>query len=370
MANETLSAWRTREGTALLVFYGALITAVSAAFGYAGDKAHLFSGAPLWLRLLPVGVPAVLVASVLAVRRLRAAAYRLQLLNVGAFLLAVVAEFARKPGDAASMLAILICMFGVQYAFMRWQELVAAYGSVVVLFAVLSGYSGTLLKTPTLYTAEILVIVALVCVALGSIRLRSMYAAAAERFALERQAAELRQQTERNARMAFTDNLTGLLNRAGMNDLIDRALALAKKSDSRTALLYVDLDGFKQINDRCGHDAGDLALVEAALRIQYQLRCGETAGRVGGDEFVIVLPSVQSIEQARSLAKRVEEAFTEPFQAGGKVFSLSASIGVALSSNHGWTRSDLLSVADKAMYEVKRRRKRQNLVHISGVRGA
>jgi diguanylate cyclase (GGDEF)-like protein len=196
-----------------------------------------------------------------------------------------------------------------------------------------------------------------------------MYAAASERFALERQTAELRRQTERNARMAFTDQMTGLLNRTGINDLIDRALVLAKKTGSFTALLYVDLDGFKQINDACGHDAGDLALVEAGLRVQYHLRRGETAGRIGGDEFVVVLPSVQSIEEARALAKRLEEAFSQPFLAEGTLFSLSASIGIAVSSRDGETRSELLRAADKAMYQVKNAHKRDKIVHI-GTRGA
>lgn len=357
--NDSLFAWRTREGTALLVFYGALIAVVSAAFDYAGAGWHAFSGAPHWLRLLPVAVPGVLACCVLLVPALRPSAYRLQLLSVGCFLVVAVALFAPHKG-AGSTLAIVICMFAVQYAFMRWQELVAAYAAALLLFLVQASW----------YSAAIPAAVAVVCVALGSLRLRSMYAAAAERHALERQTAQLRRQMERNARMAFTDSLTGLLNRAGMNDLIDRALLLAKRNGSRTALLYMDLDGFKQINDVCGHDAGDLALVEAALRIQYLLRSGETAGRIGGDEFVIVLPSVQAIDEARMLAKRIDEAFSEPFEACGTAFSLAASIGIAVSGEHGENRVELISAADKAMYELKRRRKRQKVVRITGARGA
>lgn len=367
--NDSLLAWRTREGTALLAFYGALIAIVSAAFDYAIAGSHAFSGAPLWVRLLPVAVPVSLASGVLLIPALRPQAYRLQLLSVGSFLLAAVAQFAGQKG-AAGALAIVMCMFCVQYAFMRWQELLAAYGGMLLLFAALGANTGTLVQPSMLYTGAILAAVALVCVGLGSLRLRSMYAAAAERFALERQTAELRRQMERNARMAFTDSLTGLLNRAGMNDLIDRALLLARNNDSHTALLYMDLDGFKQINDVCGHDAGDLALVEVALRIQYLLRSGETAGRIGGDEFVIVLPSVQAVDEARMLAKRIDEAFAEPFQVGGTAFCLGASIGIAISGEHGNNRVDLISAADKAMYDLKRRRKRQKVVRITGARGA
>lgn len=353
--NEALHVWRTREGVPLLIFYGGLIVLVSAAAGYAGSSTHLFGGLPLWLRLLPLAVSAVLLAGVLAFRPLRAHAFRLQALSVGTFLAVAVAQFAGKGNSGT--LAIVICMFATQYAFMGWQELVAVYGGALVLYAALAPSS--------VQSLEILFAVVLACVGLGWHRMRGTYAAAAERFALEQQTAELRRQTERSARMAFTDQLTGLLNRAGMNDLIDRALVLARDSGSRTALLYADLDGFKQINDVCGHDAGDRALVEAALRIQYVLRMGESAGRVGGDEFVIVLPSVESIEEASTLAKRIEEAFTEPFEADGKVFSLSASIGISITSQQCKTRLELLSVADNAMYAMKRLHKRRNVLPIA-----
>ncbi|HKU67201.1 MAG TPA: GGDEF domain-containing protein [Candidatus Baltobacteraceae bacterium] len=362
-----MEAWRTREGTALLVYYGALIALIFAAIPYAGKPAHLFAGVPFWLRFAPVAAAVTLVAAVYAVPPLRAHAYRLQLFNVSVFLLAVVAVCAHRGGPGAT-LAMALCMFGVQYAFMRWEDLVAAYALSIGLYEALAAASGVLLSAQSFYTAEILAAVALVCIALGSLRLRSTYAAASERFALEQQTAELRRQTERNARMARTDQLTGLLNRAGMNDLIDRALVLAKNNGTQTALLYLDLDGFKKINDACGHDAGDLALVEAALRLQYHLRFGETAGRIGGDEFVIVLPWVNGIEEAQALARRIEEALAEPFQSGGHLFPLSASIGIALGAC-GDTRLDLLSAADNAMYEVKRRRKGQNLLAVADARG-
>jgi diguanylate cyclase (GGDEF)-like protein len=247
----------------------------------------------------------------------------------------------------------------MQYAFIRWQEVAVAYGTAIAAFAVLSFLHGQLFRPVTSWQLELLAGVSLVCAVLSALRLHTVHVAAAERFILERQAAELRRQTERNARMALTDHLTGLLNRAGINDLIDRAIALGKRTGATTALLYVDLDGFKQINDICGHDAGDEVLVEAALRIQYLLRTGETAARVGGDEFVIVLPSVRSPDEARGLAERIEEAFWEPFYVNERPFALSASIGLAWSEA-GSTRSDLLSAADHAMYAVKRWRKREH----------
>lgn len=347
------------------MYYGVIIAIISAA-GFVRTPVQVFAGTPEWVRLAPVALPAALVVCVLCLRCVQPHAYRLQVLSIGSFLAAVVVVCANRGGEGAT-LALALCMFGVQYAFMRWEDLVAVYALVFVLYEALAASAGVLLATQTLYTGEILAAVALVCIALGSLRLRSAYAAASERFALEAQTAELRRQTERNARMASTDQLTGLLNRAGMNDLIDRALAIAKSNGTQTALLYLDLDGFKKINDGCGHDTGDLALVEAAMRIQYYLRSGETAARIGGDEFVVVLPSVHAIDEAQALARRLEEALSEPFQSEEHLFPLSASIGIALG-RRGDTRLDLLSAADKAMYEVKRRRKRQNIMPVGAAR--
>jgi diguanylate cyclase (GGDEF)-like protein len=355
MIDQALLAWRTREGTALLVAYGALIAAVSAAFAYAPETARAFAGTPQWLRLLPCAVSLAMLVAVGVIPEVRTQAYRLQLVNAGVFLIALILVFLGPQNGSSWLLVVVICMFGVQYAFMRWQELVAAYASAIVAFFTLAVAQGILVRQETITELEVLCGVSLLCITLSGLRLRGVYRAANERFVLEQQAAELRRQTERSARMAFTDQLTGIFNRAGMNDLIDRALARSKTDKTRTALLYVDLDGFKQINDVCGHDAGDMVLVEAALRIQYLLRAGETAGRIGGDEFVILLPSVQTLDEPRALAKRIEDAFIEPFYVGKEAFRISASIGAAWSGEYeGRTRSALLSAADKSMYDVKR----------------
>jgi diguanylate cyclase (GGDEF)-like protein len=123
------------------------------------------------------------------------------------------------------------------------------------------------------------------------------------------------------------------------------------------ALLYLDLDGFKAVNDNLGHDAGDVALIEAALRVQYLLRNGETFARIGGDEFVVLMPVIDTLDEPLQLMKRIEEAFSDPFyiQAGDGVL-LGASIGYAVFPNDGLTRLDLIACADNRMYDEKRRR--------------
>jgi diguanylate cyclase (GGDEF)-like protein len=356
--HESLHAWRSREGSALLALYAILIAIVSAVLAYPGSPAHFFTGAPRWVGVLPAAVSFTLAASLLWAPGARSAAYRLQALNVGCFLFVLAYGLVTGAPGISSVLIVVICAFSVQYAFVSWEALVAAYTGMVVFYAALLLGSGAVLRPARGFGIEVLAPVCAICVALGIVRLRSQYAAERARAELERQTAELRRQNGQKARLASIDHLTGMLNRSGVNELIDRALALSqRRGGSETALLYVDLDGFKQINDISGHDAGDLALVEAGLRIQYVLRSGETAGRIGGDEFVIVLPWVQSIDEARAVARRVERAFDEPFSVGRETFRMSASIGIALSCEQWHTRSELLSAADKAMYVVKRLRK-------------
>jgi diguanylate cyclase (GGDEF)-like protein len=354
---EALAAWRTREGTALLVVYGLLIAVVWTAFVFIFGQARIYGETPLWLRVLPAAVPIALAMAVGVIPPLRRFAHRLQVLSIGCLLCTTLAMMTNRHADGSWFVAAIICMFCVQYAFLRWPEQLAAYASALIVFVVLSETRGVHWQGVALYRLETFIVVIVICIALGSLRLSSLYIAVIERLQLQVQAAELRRQTDRNARMALTDHLTGLLNRAGVNEVLDRALALSRRNHARTALLYIDLDGFKEINDTCGHDTGDLALVEAALRMQYLLRTGETAGRIGGDEFVIVLPSVKSVDAPRALVKRLEGVFRDPFRVGERTFQLSLSIGIAVSPNDGATRLELLSAADKRMYDIKRWRK-------------
>jgi diguanylate cyclase (GGDEF)-like protein len=121
----------------------------------------------------------------------------------------------------------------------------------------------------------------------------------------------------------------------------------------------LDLDGFKEINDTHGHDIGDVVLLGAALRIQYVLRHGESIGRIGGDEFVVLIPSFESTEEVYAVKKRIIDVLHEPFAVGDQKFIMSASIGTAIFPQDGQTRLALLSHADKAMYHIKRERRRQ-----------
>jgi diguanylate cyclase (GGDEF)-like protein/PAS domain S-box-containing protein len=152
-------------------------------------------------------------------------------------------------------------------------------------------------------------------------------------------------------RRALHDTLTGLANRALLIDRIDHALRRADRTLDPIAVLFIDIDDFKVINDSLGHGAGDQLLVTFAERLQTALRPGDTAARFGGDEFAVVL---ENGDAAESVACRVNELLRDPFAVGTRQVYVRASIGVALSSSADSSSGDLIRDADLAMYVAKR----------------
>jgi len=154
--------------------------------------------------------------------------------------------------------------------------------------------------------------------------------------------------------LAFHDGLTGLANRTLIRDRLQHALARAHRAGGFVAVIYLDLDDFKAVNDRLGHAAGDQLLQAVAARLQPLLRPGDTFGRLGGDEFVVVSDRVPSEQAAVGIAERLATALTEPFAFDAACVDVTASIGVALGDPD--TDADrLLANADRAMYAVKGR---------------
>jgi diguanylate cyclase (GGDEF)-like protein/PAS domain S-box-containing protein len=150
---------------------------------------------------------------------------------------------------------------------------------------------------------------------------------------------------------AFHDNLTGLANRALFRDRLDQALARAERSDRSVAVLLVDLDGFKQVNDTLGHDAGDRLLQEVAQRFNGVVRATDTVARFGGDEFALLLEEIVDHE-AVGLAQRVLERLAAPIGVGGRDVVLGASVGIVLQKGPGES-DELVRHADVAMYAAK-----------------
>lgn len=162
-----------------------------------------------------------------------------------------------------------------------------------------------------------------------------------------------REAEEKLRRMALHDDLTGLPNRLLFFDQLRTELARAGRHDYRFAVLYMDLDDFKNVNDRFGHDAGDGLLRGVADRIRDGIRAGDLPARVGGDEFVVLLPDVSGVEEARTVATRVAEELADPQIIGGAKLSCTASVGILLVDDSYDDPSAVLRDADAAMYEAK-----------------
>jgi diguanylate cyclase len=151
------------------------------------------------------------------------------------------------------------------------------------------------------------------------------------------------------------DPLTGLANRTLLADRLDIALQTATSSGAVTALLLIDLDRFKEINDTFGHKYGDQILTQIGRRFAAAVRDGDTVARIGGDEFAVLLPEVGGIAAASAIAASLQQALDTSFQVEGVELEVDASIGVVVSGEHGTDSATLLQHADVAMYVAKSR---------------
>ncbi len=154
---------------------------------------------------------------------------------------------------------------------------------------------------------------------------------------------------------ALRDFLTGLPNRALFNDRLEHAVARTRRGSSEIALLYMDLDRFKPVNDRAGHAVGDDVLREVAQRLVGVARAGDTVGRIGGDEFGVLLESAANPAEAMCVAARILSQIGLPFVFGGEEISIGASVGIAMTGDDAREPEELVRRADMAMYEAKRR---------------
>ena len=172
----------------------------------------------------------------------------------------------------------------------------------------------------------------------------------ANRVAVAISAAEREQQLFQKAHF---DALTGLPNRQLCHDRLRQALAVARRQEHKLAVLFIDLDGFKDVNDSLGHAAGDQLLRETSVRLRQATRETDTVARLGGDEYVVILPSVHGPLEVEVLVANLMEALKWPFHINGEQCFISASVGVTLFPEDGSTAEDLLRKADTAMYSAK-----------------
>ncbi len=169
---------------------------------------------------------------------------------------------------------------------------------------------------------------------------------------LTEDATERKRTEARIEQMARFDELTGLANRFEYNRHIDEAFARLERTGEAFALLYVDLDGFKQVNDSLGHDIGDLVLMETASRLRGATRSNDMLARFGGDEFLLILPSGDH-NIVSGIAQRMIDSMKRSFDVDGKTVYVTASIGIAMAPYDGASPADLLRHADTALYKAK-----------------
>ena len=156
-------------------------------------------------------------------------------------------------------------------------------------------------------------------------------------------------------RAARYDELTGLPNRRLFHDRIDTALARSRRKHGRMALLYIDIDDFKAVNDSLGHDAGDLLLQEIARRLERCVRKADTVARLGGDEFVVILEDIHGPDDATAVADKIHHSLLQPATIAGHLLHTQASIGIALHPGDGDDADSLIRHADQRMYRRKAR---------------
>jgi len=168
-----------------------------------------------------------------------------------------------------------------------------------------------------------------------------------------RDVTEIAMAREHIASLAYSDPLTGLANRTSLGPSLEQAVQRARRRNSKLAVVFIDLDGFKQVNDALGHDAGDRMLVELAARLRDNLRASDLIARLGGDEFLVVLEEVTEIAPVEIVAKKLLSEAGLPYDVGGREARVSASIGISVYPDDAADALALMKHADTAMYAAK-----------------
>ncbi len=171
--------------------------------------------------------------------------------------------------------------------------------------------------------------------------------------ALQEEVTERRRAEEMLRHVATHDGLTDLPNRSLLMDRLNTTIAHAKRNQKKCAVVFIDLDGFKPINDTLGHDKGDIVLRETATRLNDCIRKTDTAARFGGDEFVVVLSDLNSADDAGPVAQKIIDSLAVPIEFENGAANIGASIGIALYPDHGADAETVIKRADDAMYDVK-----------------
>ena len=158
-------------------------------------------------------------------------------------------------------------------------------------------------------------------------------------------------------RKAAIDSLTGIPNRFLFKDRLSQSIQLAKRNKYMVAVLFMDLNGFKKINDSFGHDVGDQILIQVVNRLKVQLRESDVISRLGGDEFLIILPEIHDAKQVNLIVEKICRNIKKPFRINSNDITVTASVGTALYPIDGNSTDQLIKISDTRMYEHKKNKK-------------
>jgi diguanylate cyclase (GGDEF)-like protein len=227
-------------------------------------------------------------------------------------------------------------------------------------FCALAAAAGAALRDrPTVFGAlALLATVAMVPLLLQWLAVRVLArldTAITERITLQAELDAAHKTKEELRDLAYHDDLTGLPNRSLLYDRLGLAITQSHRQASHLALLFLDLDDFKAVNDSFGHTSGDRLLAELASRVRGSVRAGDTVARFGGDEFIVLLDSVTGAEDAARVAAKVLDAVQSPFRLDGHEVAVTASVGVSVYPRDGTSADELVKSADAAMYRDKPR---------------
>jgi diguanylate cyclase (GGDEF)-like protein len=180
---------------------------------------------------------------------------------------------------------------------------------------------------------------------------------------VQERTAELTNANQHLQFLATHDNLTGLPNRFLFFDRLDQAIRKSRRQKHKFALLFIDLDDFKDVNDSYGHVTGDKVLQKVAEFLEYTVRDSDTVARLAGDEFTVILDNVQSIANVETIVKKIINAVSQPIETEPATIVITVSIGISLFPEHGEDAEILLRKADAAMYQIKDGDKNGYMLH-------
>ena len=169
--------------------------------------------------------------------------------------------------------------------------------------------------------------------------------------------------------LAFHDPLTGLPNRRSVMTRMPQMVALAERQARKLAVLFIDLDGFKRVNDSHGHKLGDQLLQQVAKRLSEEVRQSDLVGRIGGDEFLLLITDCQDQASIGAIAQKIIHKLSEPYFVEGVEMHIGASIGIAMFPEHAMEMDTLIALADAAMYAIKRSGRNGYLFSGQGISG-